>query len=167
MKAVYKQAGMKSGQVMQWEQASFTAKHQLHNCTLTVHWGDGEDEPICLVSSLDAALNPHLIYEMRVETLFGNHKSRGFQFARTQMTDPGHIDRLFLVLAIATCMMLGTHLFIIGHSKVVDRSERRDLSLFQLGYRYLFRLLALDRLHDFKMYFRWDFKLPAPGFQKA
>ena len=171
MKAVYEQVGLQSGQVMHWEQASFTAKHQLRNCTLTVHWGDGEDEPICLVSSLDAALNPHLIYELRasIETLFGNHKSRGFQFARTQMTNPEHIDRLFLVLAIATCMMLGlgTHLFIIGRSKVVDRSERRDLSLFQLGYRYLLRLLALDRLHDFKMYFRWDFKLPPPGFQKA
>ena len=85
------------------------------------------------------------------------------------MTEPAHIDRLFLMLAIATCIMLGlgTHLFIIGQSKLVDRSDRRDLSLFQLGYRYLLRLVALDRLHDFKMFFRWDFTLPPPGFQKA
>ena len=171
MLAVYQQAGLKQGQVRHWSWASFTEKHQLDHCTLTVHWGQGEDEPLCLVSSLPPGLNPHLIYALRpcIETLFGNQKSRGFQLARTHMTDPEHIDRLFLILAIATCMMLGlgTHLFIIGHSKVVDRTDRRDLSLFQLGYRYLLRLVALDRLHEFKMYFRWDFKLPPPGFQKA
>jgi hypothetical protein len=171
MLTVYQRAGLKAGQVMHWEKASFTQKHKLDNCTLTVHWGSGEDEPISLVSSLPASFEPHLVYELRssIETLFGNNKSRGFQFARTHITEPEQLDRLFLVLAIATCLMLGlgTHLFIIGHSKVVDRSDRRDLSLFQLGYRYLLRLLALDRLHDFKMYFRWDFVLPEPGFQRT
>ena len=169
MLAVYQAAGLQAGQVMHWAKALFTEKHKLTDCTLTVHWGAGEEEPLCLVSSLPPTLNPHLIYEMRpwIETLFGNNKSRGFQFARTHITEPEQLDRLFLILAIATCMMLGlgTHLFISGQSKVVDRTDRRDLSLFQLGYRYLLRLVALDRLHDFQMYFRWDFKLPPPGFQ--
>ena len=171
MLTVYTRAGLKAGQVRHWEKARFTQKHKLDKCTLTVHWGAGEDEPICLVSSLPAHLNPHLVYALRpyIETLFGNNKSRGFQFARTHITEPEQLDRLFLILAIATCIMLGlgTHLFISGHSKVVDRSDRRDLSLFQLGYRYLLRLVALDRLDEFKMYFSWDFILPPPGFQNA
>ena len=34
-----------------------------------------------------------------IETLFGNHKSRGFQLARTYLTNPEHIDRLILAIA--------------------------------------------------------------------
>jgi len=169
MKTAYEAAGMGPGQLIHWEQAAFTEKHQRAGLTLTVHWGEGEEEPLCLVSSLPASLYPEQIYEMRawIETLFGHQKSRAFQLARTHLTMPEQIDRLFLALAIASCMILGlgTHLFIIGQSKMVDRSDRRDLSLFQIGYRSLLRLLALNQLHKFKMYFRWDFKLPPPGFQ--
>ena len=134
-----------------------------------MHWGEGEDEPLCLVSSLPASGHPEQIYQMRpwVETLFSNQKSRGFQLARTHLTIPEQIDRLFLALAIATCMVLGlgTHIFITGRSKMVDRSDRRDLSLFQIGYRSLLRFLAINWLHKFQMLFRWDFKLPKPGLQ--
>ena len=89
--------------------------------------------------------------------------------ARTQMTTPEHIDRLILAMAIATCLALGlgTHLVVIGKTDQVDRADRRDLSLFQLGWRWLHRLLALDRLNDIKIEFRWDFELPPPGFQPA
>ncbi len=171
MKAVYEACEMQAGQVKHWEQAIYTQHHQFSDLTLTVHWGEQEDEPLCLVSTLPASQQPHLIYEMRpwIECLFGNHKSRGFQLARTRLTDPEQIDRLVLVLAIATCLILGlgTHLFISGQSRLVDRTDRRDLSLFQLGFRWFCRLLALDRLPEFKMYFRWTFTLPPPGFQPA
>ena len=150
---------------------TYTQQHQLPDLTVTVHWGVEYDEPWCLVSKLAAAEAPQLLYDFRfwVETLFGNHKSRGFQLARTQMTDPDHIDRLVLALAIATCIALGlgTNLIVSKRTHLVDRSDRRDLSLFQLGWRWLYRLLALDRLDDLKITFRWDFNLPAPGFQPA
>ncbi len=171
MKTVYTESGMKAGQVKHWENAIYTKLHHLVDLTLTVHWGENEEEPICLVSTLPADAHPHLVYAMRpwIETLFGNQKSRGFQLARTHLTHPDQIDRLILVLAIATCQVLGlgTHLIISAHTALVDRSDRRDLSLFQIGFRWFLRLLALDRLHDFKMYFRWDFTLPPPGFQPA
>jgi hypothetical protein len=108
-----------------------------------------------------------------IETLFGNHKSRGFQLARTHLTDPEHIDRLILAIAIATCFTLGlgTHLIISKQTHQVDRTDRRDLSLFRVpsgrGFRWLFRLLALNRLHECKFIFCWDFKLPPAGFPKA
>ena len=104
-----------------------------------------------------------------IEALFGQQKSRGFALNRTRMTAPEHIDRLLLALAIASCLTLGldTHLVIIEQTKRVDRSDRRDLSLFQLGWRYLFRLLALNRLSEFKMRFSWQFQLPPPGYQRA
>ena len=106
---------------------------------------------MCLVSSLPVSACPEQVYQLRpwIETLFGNQKSRGFNLARTHLTIPEQIDRLFLALAIATCMLLGlgTHIFITRQTKWVDRSDRRDLSLFQLGFRSLLRFLTLNWLH--------------------
>jgi len=159
------------GQVKHWEQACFTQANRLADLTITIHWGAGEDEPLCLVSNLAASRQPHLIYERRfwIETLFGSYKSRGFGLARTHLTDPAHIDRLILAIAIATCITLGlgTQLVLDKKTYWVDRSERRDLSLFQIGWRWLYRLLALNRLQELKLRFSWDFKLPAPGFRPA
>ena len=168
---IYEAAGLKPGQVKHWQIAAFTESHQIPSLTMTVHWEEGAKEPLCLISNLTPDQQPHLIYEMRywVETLFGNCKARGFQLARTPMTTPAHIDRLILGLAIATCLALGlgTHLIVINQADQVDRADRRDLSLFQLGWRWLFRLLALNRLHELRIVFRWDFTLPPPGFQPA
>ena len=169
--ALYQAAGLQPGRICHWADVTFTQSHRLEGLNVTAQWAEGEDEVICLVSTLAVNEQPHVIYEMRywVETLFGNHKSRGFQLARTQMTDPEHIDRLVLVLAIATCIALGlgTHLILIGETRQVDRADRRDLSLFQIGWRWFFRLLALNRLHELKITFSWGFKLPPPGFQPA
>jgi hypothetical protein len=164
---IYEAAGLKPGQVKHWQIATFTELHQIPHLTMTVHWEKGVEEPLCLISNLTPDQQPHLIYEMRywVETLFGNCKARGFQLARTHMTTPEHIDRLILGIAIATCLALslGTHLIVINQADQVNRTDRRDWSLFQLGWRWLFRLLALNRLHELKIVFRWDFTLHILG----
>jgi hypothetical protein len=171
MLELYTQAGLSAGQVRHWSKVTFTQAHQLAHLTVTVHWAVGQPEPLCLVSNLPANQQPHQLYQRRywVETLFGNCKSRGFQLARTEMTEPAHLDRLVLAVAIATCLSLGlgTHLIVSGQSDQVDRADRRDLSLFQLGWRWIYRLLALNRLSELKIVFRWDFQLPPPGFQPA
>ncbi len=126
---------------------------------------------MCLISNLRRSQQPHLIYDKRfwIETLFGNCKSRGCQLNRVLMTDPAHIDRLLLAITITTYLMLGlgTHLIVINQQDQVDRADRRDLSLFQIGWRWFYRLLILNRLEQFKIEFRWDFKLPKAGFQPA
>lgn len=170
-KTIYQQANLKPGEVRHWQPAAYTEAHAIPDLTMTVQWDDQEDEPLCLISTLAIHQAPHAVYDMRfwIETLFGQQKSRGFALNRTQMTTPEHIDRLLLAVAIASCLTLGlgTHLVIIKQTKRVDRSDRRDLSLFQLGWRYLFRLLALNRLADIKIRFSWQFQLPPPGFQAA
>lgn len=167
--ALYQASQLQSGQVRHWEQVGYTQEHQIPNLTVTVYWGQDEAEPWCLVSNLAAADQPHLIYPRRfwIETLFGHQKSRGFQLARTHLTEPEQIDRLILALAIATCITLGlgTELIVTGQTQLVDRTDRRDLSLFQLGWRWLYRLLALDRLQPLKLVFRWDIQLPPAGFK--
>lgn len=171
MLELYTQAGLQAGQLRHWSPVTFTQAHQLTALTATVQWASGEQEPLCLISNLPASAQPHQLYQYRywVETLFGNCKSRGFQLARSEMTEPAHLDRLVLAVAIATCLSLGlgTHLIVTGQSDQVDRADRRDLSLFQLGWRWIYRLLALNRLSELKIVFRWDFQLPPPGFQPA
>lgn len=164
-------ANIVAGQVKHWEKVAFTTAHRMKNLTVTIHWGKDAEEPLYLISTLSADLCPHLIYEKRyaIETLFGNNKSRGFQLNRTHMTTPEHIDRLILAIAIATCITLGigTHLIVTAQSQLVDRADRRDLSLFQIGWRWVYRLLALNRMKEMKIEFRFDFKLPPAGFQPA
>jgi hypothetical protein len=168
---IYQEAELAPGEVRHWQPTGYTIAHRIPDLTMTVHWEHDEDDPLCLISTLAPDAMPHQVYEMRfwVETLFGQQKSRGFAFNRTRMTTPAHIDRLMLAVAIASCLTLGlgTHLVIIKQTKKVDRADRRDLSLFQLGWRYLFRLLALNRLADIKIRFSWAFQLPPPGFQRA
>jgi hypothetical protein len=168
---LFETSQLQHGQVVHWEQVAFTQEHRLAGLTLSIYWGVGEDAPLCLISNLPSGAQPHLLYERRfwIETLFGSYKSRGFGLARTHLTDPEHIDRLVLAIAIATCVTLGlgTQLVLERKTYLVDRTDRRDLSLFQLGWRWLYRLLALDRLQELKLRFSWAFQLPAPGFRPA
>jgi hypothetical protein len=62
---------------------------------------------------------------------------------------------------------LATHLVLRQQPHRVDRADRRDLSLFQIGWRWLHRLLALNRLQELKIEFSWNFTLPKPGFRPA
>lgn len=169
--SAYEARQPQAGQVYAWQNVLFTELHQRPNLTMTIQWNQSEPEPLCLISNLPRSAQPHLLYEMRywIETLFSHCKSRGFALGRCLMVTPAHIDRLLLAVAIATCVTLGlgTHLIVSNQTDQVDRPDRRDLSLFQLGWRWLYRLLALDRLHELQIVFRWDFELPPPGFQPA
>lgn len=168
---IYQEANVKPGDVQHWQPDGYTAAHALPDLTMTVHWEQDAEEPLCLISTLAPTEAPHAVYEMRfwIETLFSQQKSRGYALNRTRMTKPAHIDRLLLALAIASCLTLGlgTHVVIIKQTKRVDRADRRDLSLFQIGWRYLFRLLALNRLSELQVRFSWQFQLPPPGFQRG
>ena len=169
--SAYEARQPQAGQLYTWQNVTFTELHQRSNLTMTIQWNEGEAEPLCLISNLSLVAQPDRLYEMRywIETLFSNCKSRGFALGRCLMVTPAHIDRLLLAVAIATCITLGlgTHLIVINQTDLVDRADRRDLSLFQLGWRWFYRLLALDRLHELQIVFRWDFELPPPGFQPA
>jgi hypothetical protein len=77
---VVEETGLSKGDVQHWEDISFTETHQFSDLTFTWQWDKEQKEPIFLISSLSASQNPHDVYEFRfwIETLFGQHKSRGF-----------------------------------------------------------------------------------------
>lgn len=157
------------GQVRQTDPVSFTQEHQIPNLSVTIHWEEQEADPLYLIASLPTGQLPHLLYEYRfwIETLFAHFKSRGFNLDKTHLTKPEQIDRMILVLAIATCIALhiGTEIYSKGDQHLIDRSDRRDLSLFQLGLRGIVRLALFEKLVLKPLCFDWALQLPKPGFQ--
>lgn len=110
-------------------------------------WQRRCDGPLyVLTNTLDpnAAL---LAYQWRfwIEPLFADFKGRAFRLGLTRLRDPHRLNRLLLVVAIAFLWTLGvgSHIFHSPRQRLVDRPARSDRSFFQLGYRYLKRLLKL------------------------
>jgi hypothetical protein len=77
-------------------------------CTLLARWEAGCDEPWFLVTDLAADRAESLWYGMRswIEGGFKLLKSGGWQWQATRMTEPDRVERLWLVLAVATCYVL-------------------------------------------------------------
>lgn len=83
---------------------------------------------------------------MSIEQSFRDDKSGGFDLEHTRLQHAQRIDHLLLAIAIATlwCHELGEFVLEQGNSSrcQVDPAYKRNLSLFQLGLRWLKRCLA-------------------------
>jgi hypothetical protein len=77
-------------------------------CTLMACWGEGCEEPWFLVTDLPPDQAEALWYGMRswIEGGFKLLKRGGWQWQATRMTEPDRVERLWLVLAVATRYVL-------------------------------------------------------------
>ena len=95
-------------------------------------------------------------YRMSIEQSFRDDKSGGFDMEHTRLQHAERIDHLLLAIAIATlwCHELGEFVLKQGNDarRQIDPANKRTLSLFQLGLRWLKRTLAtgLQFLPDFQ-----------------
>lgn len=94
-------------------------------------------------------------YEKRfwIEETFRDFKSYGFNYDKTGLRDPDRLDRLVLIIALACwwAMSLGIWLDRLGLRRSVDRVKQPRLSLFQLGLRFINRLLHLGQSPDVRL----------------
>jgi hypothetical protein len=101
------------------------------------YWGLGYEEPIYLLSNLADAELATAYYKRRyrLETLFSDQKSRGFHIHKSHLSDPNRISRLLLAacLSFIWMMFLGLSAIADGRQGLIDRTHRRDKSLFRLG----------------------------------
>lgn len=98
-------------------------------------WEFGYTQPWCLFSN-QPQLSPQLYHwRFHHEAGFRDLKSDGFQWQRSHVFAPAHVERLLLVLALATLWVLtqGTRVL---HLYPLSRRQQR-LSLFRLGFDYL------------------------------
>jgi DDE family transposase len=106
-------------------------------------WRRGDDEPWLLVTDLDPTWVRCTQYRHRMdaEESFRDDKAAGFAWDASRVRDPAHMDRLLLVLQLAACFVLAQGGFVLrqGFRPVLERTDRRSLSLFSLGLRWLDR----------------------------
>jgi len=107
-------------------------------------WARGYTEPLYLVTNLELAAEACWWYRkrFRIETFFSDQKSRGFHLHQSHLTDPARLMRLLLAacLAYLWIIYLGVLVRRDDWMRVIHRTDRCDLSLFQLG------LVLLDHL---------------------
>jgi hypothetical protein len=118
----------------------------------------GELEMVAIITDQIACRTRLREYSCRmsIEQSFRDDKSGGFDLAHTRLVHVQRMDHLLLAIAIATlwCHELGEFVLQQGNSSrsQVDPAHKRNLSLFQLGLRWLKRFLAtgFHRLPDFQ-----------------
>jgi hypothetical protein len=135
----------KSGE-SHWLGAGYLAETEIYPVNLLVHWEKGEKEPWCLATNLPDRLMTLRYYKGRmwIEEMFGDLKSHGFDLESTMLHHVLRLSRLTLavVLLYVWSVSTGTRVIHAGLRHLVDRKERRDLSIFQIGLRYLQRCLV-------------------------
>lgn len=108
----------------------------------------GEPEMVAIISDQIACPARLREYNLRmsIEQSFRDDKSGGFDMEHTRLQHGERIDHLLLAIAIATlwCHELGEFVLKQGVScrSQVDLTHKRTLSLFQLGLRWLKRVLT-------------------------
>jgi len=71
----------------------------------------------------------------RIETLFSDQKSRGFNLHKSHISEPARLARLMIAacLAYIWIIYLGVVAKRDGWVAIIHRTDRCDLSLFKLG----------------------------------
>lgn len=127
-------------------------------------WRTGDADPWLLLTDLPATLARCTEYRRRTweEEGFRDWKSSGWNWQRSRVRQPDRVERLILVMALATLWMavLAQRVIKQGHRHLLEPRSRRCYSYFQLALRYLERLLALDRPIPVSLHFRPEPRAP-------
>ena len=111
-----------------------------------------KSDPWFIVSTLSAGPDILRIYEKRfwIDETFRDFKGYGFHLEATGISDPLRLDRLCLIIALVCWWVLSVGIWVhrMDLRGEVDRTKHSRLSLFQLGIRYVNRLLHLGHLPD-------------------
>jgi hypothetical protein len=106
-----------------------------------VYWDRRYPTPLYLLTNLEVAEEAYYWYHKRaqIETFFSDQKSRGFNLQKSHLTDPHRLERLLIAAALAYLWLiyLGALVRTNGWLALIHRTDRCDLSLFQLGFRFL------------------------------
>ena len=104
-------------------------------------WKAGCKEPIYLVTNMELVEEACYWYakRFRIETFFSDQKSRGFNLHKSHISDPERLARLMIAACLAYIWII--YLGVIAKRddwvKIIHRTDRCDLSLFQLGLNLL------------------------------
>ena len=109
-------------------------------------WQKGESEPWLLATNLASAQQTRKLYTIRmwIEEMFADFKGHGFDLEASRLDHFLRLSRLTLAVALLYLWIVtfGSQTIKNGKRRLVDRSDRRDLSIFRIGLDMLHRCLA-------------------------
>lgn len=131
---------LQPGQRALWEQVGFT--REAYGPVQVIGWWErGYEAPLYLVTNMEVLDEACYWYRKRtcIETFFSDQKSRGFHLDKSHLAEPARLARLMMAtcLAYIWIVFLGALAKQTGWHTVIHRTDRCDLSLFQLGLRVL------------------------------
>jgi hypothetical protein len=134
----------RAGQSVWVAGARLTRKHA-RQVSVLAHWAEGEKEPWLLATNLPTRRAALRAYRRRMwlDELFGDLKGHGFDLERSHLRHFARLSRLTLAVVLLYAWLVTTAVRVIkrGLRQDVDRHERRDLSIFQIGLRWIERCM--------------------------
>lgn len=128
-----------------WCPNGYLTQTDIFPVSVLIHWQKGEKEPWCLAANLPDASLTLRYYRKRmwIEEMFADFKKHGFDLESTMLRNTPRLSRLTLAVAFLYVWLLsvGRRTIRSGRRHLVDRKDRRDLSLFQIGLRFINRCL--------------------------
>jgi hypothetical protein len=128
-----------------WLGKGYLTESKIYPVNLLVHWKIGENEPWCLATNLPERQLALQAYSRRmwIEEMFGDLKKHGFDLESTMLRHAERLSRLTLAVVLLYVWSISTGTKTIRNSKrnLIDRGDRRDLSIFQIGLRFIERQL--------------------------
>jgi hypothetical protein len=138
----------KAGQQVWLGEVEYTQQH-VYRTHLLAYWQIGEPEPWLLATSLTGPTSALKAYRRRawIEETFGDLKDNGFDLESSRLHTAMHLHRLtlFVMLLYLDLLASGSRVIKNGLRRLVDRSNRRDLSLFRIGLYMRDRCLVNDQ----------------------
>ncbi len=137
--------GVQPGECLHLSDITFTL-HDYDPVVAIAWWKIGCEEPIYLISNMELAEEACYWYakRFRIETFFSDQKSRGFNLHKSHISNPLRLARLLIAACLAYIWIV--YLGVVAKQddwvKIIHRTDRCDLSLFQLG------LCLLDHFID-------------------
>jgi hypothetical protein len=129
-----------------WLGKGYLTSSAIYPTNLLAHWKVGEEEPWCLATNLPDEKMALKYYRLRMwcEEMHGDFKKHGFDLESTMLHDFLRLSRLTLAVALLYVWLIsvGGRIIHQGLRHLVDRNDRRDLSIFQIGLRYIKRRLT-------------------------
>ena len=119
-----------------------------HRLSLCCSWSrdNKDDEPWYILSDLPADHRVLATYAVRfrIEEMFRDFKEFGFRLETTHLRDPARVSRLLLCVCLAHVWLMNAGVWVSkrGFRRQIDRHKKRQLSYFQIGWRYLQTCLA-------------------------
>jgi hypothetical protein len=149
------------GQRVWLKEQQLTGRHR-YRTNLLAYWDAAEKKAWLLATNLTTDTLALRAYRRRmwIEEMFGDLKDNGFDLEHTRLRHFERLSRLTLAVVLLYVWHLysGAKAIKQGHRKWVDRNDRRDLSVFQIGLRWFEHLWVNEKPVSIQL-------LPAPGFK--